>query len=441
LHAPNLVVGMTPAAPQTSPPDQLRPLEWGGLARAFWYLTYDSNVWTTFITGHVQTLYEEGSLWSGELATHHKFGQPRSAPETNLTRKTSVEVRGVTDKRHWGKIIAYHVTKGFGFIDCDEIKQRYHKDVLLDKVDVKGFKTQDMVSFMVFITSKGWPQAIDLEVRQKGPVEFMSQLLIDEQEFNKQGYMLHTTRYPSFDLPTAEPGDRVCISYIGRLAADGTIFDAAEGFEFTLGTGAVIAGLDGGIAGLRMGQEARLIVHHILAYGAKGTTGARAEIPPFAHLEFSVRLLWKGKPPVGQAERRVAPTHAAALREERPPRIVFVDLGGAGEAEDGEKPQTQAQLQAPNSVSKGEVWSALMRSVKEMSVTEWLLSIDAGGGLLQYKDELSKSYDSADQVVSVYARVDEASGSRSLEPTFFEDLGVQKVGHRRLFEGWFAGTP
>merc|ERR1712032_1724757 len=97
-----------------SQPDTLRPLEWGNLARVFWSLTYESDVWTPIVLNHLQILHEEGSLWSGELATHHQLGQPRSTPDIIVNRKSAVEVRGVTDKRHWGRIIAFHVAKGFG---------------------------------------------------------------------------------------------------------------------------------------------------------------------------------------------------------------------------------------------------------------------------------------------------------------------------------------
>merc|ERR1719188_2200348 len=109
--------------------------------------------------------------------------------------------------------------------------------------------------------------------------------------------MVHSMRYPGSDVPQAKPGDLVCISYTGRLAADATVFDAAEMFQFIMGAGAVIAGLDAAVAGRRVGEEVRLIVHYSLAYGAQGAPGARVPVPPLAHLDFSLRLHWIGAPP------------------------------------------------------------------------------------------------------------------------------------------------
>lgn len=93
------------------------------------------------------------------------------------------------------------------------------------------------------------------------------------------------------DGPAPEPGDIVGVHYTGRLD-DGTVFDSSrdrgQPFYFTLGAGDVIAGWDQGIAMMREGGSAELIIPPDLAYGAQG---AGDVIPPNATLTFEVELV------------------------------------------------------------------------------------------------------------------------------------------------------
>ena len=86
-------------------------------------------------------------------------------------------------------------------------------------------------------------------------------------------------------------GDVVEAHYTGWLE-DGTKFDSSlyrgEPLQFVLGRGYVIAGWDEGIALMRQGGKARLIIPPDLAYGAKGAGGV---IPPNATLTFEVELV------------------------------------------------------------------------------------------------------------------------------------------------------
>jgi peptidylprolyl isomerase len=86
-------------------------------------------------------------------------------------------------------------------------------------------------------------------------------------------------------------GSIVSVHYTGMLD-DGTIFDSSyprgDPFRFLLGQGRVIAGWDEGIALLRQGGRARLVIPPALGYGQ---TGAGGTIPPNATLIFDVLLV------------------------------------------------------------------------------------------------------------------------------------------------------
>lgn len=91
--------------------------------------------------------------------------------------------------------------------------------------------------------------------------------------------------------PTPLPGEMVRVHYRGTLE-NGTEFDNSytrgEPITFPLGTGRVIRGWDEGIALLKVGGKAKLIIPPDLAYGAQGAGGV---IPPHATLTFEVELV------------------------------------------------------------------------------------------------------------------------------------------------------
>lgn len=85
----------------------------------------------------------------------------------------------------------------------------------------------------------------------------------------------------------AEVGCEVTMKYRGTLE-DGTEFDAASRFDFTLGAGEVIKGWDKGIDGMRVGGKRKLTIPPKLGYGKRGSP---PEIPPDATLLFDVELI------------------------------------------------------------------------------------------------------------------------------------------------------
>jgi FKBP-type peptidyl-prolyl cis-trans isomerase len=86
-------------------------------------------------------------------------------------------------------------------------------------------------------------------------------------------------------------GETVVVNYTGLLG-NGVKFDSSldrgEPFNFPLGMGRVIKGWDEGIAKLRVGEQATLIIPPQLGYGERGAGGI---IPPNATLIFLVELI------------------------------------------------------------------------------------------------------------------------------------------------------
>ena len=92
----------------------------------------------------------------------------------------------------------------------------------------------------------------------------------------------------------AVAGQKVAVHYTGKLL-DGTKFDSSydrnEPIEFMLGQGQVIPGWDEGIAMMREGEKAVLLIPSKLAYGERGNQ----VIPPCAPLVFDVELVKVGE--------------------------------------------------------------------------------------------------------------------------------------------------
>jgi FKBP-type peptidyl-prolyl cis-trans isomerase FkpA len=92
----------------------------------------------------------------------------------------------------------------------------------------------------------------------------------------------------------AAPGNLVTVAYTGwlhdssRTDAKGTQFDSNSGYQFRLGTGAVIRGWDQGVVGMRIGGQRRLVIPPDLAYGNQSPQGSI--IPPNATLVFDITL-------------------------------------------------------------------------------------------------------------------------------------------------------
>lgn len=93
--------------------------------------------------------------------------------------------------------------------------------------------------------------------------------------------------------PAVVSGDRVTVNYVGKLYANGKIFDASWSRNqtfgpFEVGVGAVIKGWDEGLIGMKVGGRRELTIPPSLAYKAAGEPPT---IPGNATLVFVVDLL------------------------------------------------------------------------------------------------------------------------------------------------------
>jgi FKBP-type peptidyl-prolyl cis-trans isomerase len=85
---------------------------------------------------------------------------------------------------------------------------------------------------------------------------------------------------------TVVSGNTVTVRYVGTFL-DGRQFDAGTLPPFRVGVGAVIAGFDQGLLGMRVGGKRRLTIPSELAYGSRGN----GPIPPNTPLRFEIDLL------------------------------------------------------------------------------------------------------------------------------------------------------
>jgi FK506-binding nuclear protein len=88
--------------------------------------------------------------------------------------------------------------------------------------------------------------------------------------------------------PEATGKKIVGMYYKGKLMNNDKVFDSClrgKPFNFRLGAGEVIKGLDVGIVGMKVGGKRRLTIPPAMAYGAKG---ASPDIPANSHVVFEV---------------------------------------------------------------------------------------------------------------------------------------------------------
>jgi len=91
------------------------------------------------------------------------------------------------------------------------------------------------------------------------------------------------------DGDVAKKGDKISIHFVGTVL-DGGVFDDSHGrgaFNFWVGEGQVLPGLDEGLLGMKEGEVRVITVPPALAYG----NDAKPKIPPRSTLVFEVEML------------------------------------------------------------------------------------------------------------------------------------------------------
>ncbi len=113
---------------------------------------------------------------------------------------------------------------------------------------------------------------------------------VDESDFTETESGLKIAVLEEGDGDSPVVGNTVTVHYRGWLE-DGLQFDTSydrdQPFEFVLGTGSVIPGWDEGVALMKVGEKAQLVIPSDLAYGPSGS----GRIPPDSTLIFEVELL------------------------------------------------------------------------------------------------------------------------------------------------------
>ena len=130
----------------------------------------------------------------------------------------------------------------------------------------------------------------DEELRQKEEAEL--QKYIDDNNITTQPETsgLYYIETKAGTGAQAIAGKTVSVHYTGKLL-NGTVFDSSAGrnpIDFVLGVGQVIPGWDEGIALMKQGGKATLIIPSSLAYGSRGS----GSIPPYSTLVFDVELVY-----------------------------------------------------------------------------------------------------------------------------------------------------
>eukprot|EP00967_Tisochrysis_lutea_P002783 scaffold3371_cov32-Tisochrysis_lutea.AAC.1 len=82
-------------------------------------------------------------------------------------------------------------------------------------------------------------------------------------------------------------GDEVVINYELFLAEGGQRVETGKKFEFQVGAGDVIKGMDAGVLGMKLGGRRKVTVPWMLGYGKRGSAPS---IPSCANLIFKIKL-------------------------------------------------------------------------------------------------------------------------------------------------------
>jgi cyclophilin family peptidyl-prolyl cis-trans isomerase len=158
------------------------------------------------------------------------------------------------------------------------------QNITIERVGADAQTWDAVAAFDFFVNEK----EVRIEAAQEAASTELEELTRGMDQ-TATGLFYKITREGSGDHPPK--GVNVSVHYRGMLL-DGTVFDSSyqrnEPIAFPLGQGQVIKGWDEGIALLKKGSAAKLVIPSDLAYGSRGAGGS---IPPDAILIFEVELV------------------------------------------------------------------------------------------------------------------------------------------------------
>jgi FKBP-type peptidyl-prolyl cis-trans isomerase len=162
------------------------------------------------------------------------------------------------------------------------------RDVYLD---IKINKIIPAAEFQKFQEQQAEEERVRMEALQQAEDSIMKKYISDNKITVKPTESgLYYIQKLAGKGKQAENGKLVTVHYTGKFL-DGNVFDSSIGrepFQLILGAGQVIPGWDEGIAKMKEGGKAQLLIPSALGYGMHGAGGF---IPPYTPLVFDVELV------------------------------------------------------------------------------------------------------------------------------------------------------
>jgi len=162
------------------------------------------------------------------------------------------------------------------------------EDVLLFKIRLNEIKPKEVFEAERAVKEQEYMEMLEKKKAEEKPLldEYIAAQKIKVKPTASGLYYIETLKGKG---EKAENGKMVSVHYTGKFL-DGTVFDSSiergEPLTFPLGMGRVIKGWDEGIALMKEGGKATLIIPSELAYG-----DGNGRMQPFATLVFDVELV------------------------------------------------------------------------------------------------------------------------------------------------------